>query len=162
MHRPIYRYARARVGQHAAEDVTAEVFASAVNSIATYSGKRPLLAWFYGIARHRVADHHRRTQPRESLLQRLTRTFTGSTDDPGIDHSIEALGSSEHDPGARAALLDLAPALHRLTPDQREVVVLRYLVGLTTPEIAAALGRRPAAIYSLEARALVRLRKDLG
>ena len=160
-HAPVYRYVRARVGSAAAEDVAAEIFASAVQSIAKYSGQRPLLAWLYGIAKHRVADHHRRVRPRESLLQRLT--HIGSRDgDAEVASTIELLGSSIDDPGARAELLDVAPALGRLTGDQREVLVLRHFVGLSTAEIAVLLDRQPAAVYSLEARALARLRKDLG
>lgn len=142
--------------------MTAEVFASAVRSIEKYSGNRPLLAWLYGIARHRVADHFRRARPRESLFARVSSGITGVTRDEEWRHTIEALGSSAGDPGTRASLMDLGPALGRLTPDQREVLVLRFLVGLTTPEIATAMGKGATAIYSLEARALSRLRKDLG
>lgn len=133
-----------------------------MTSIARYSGQRPLLAWLYGIAKHRVADYHRRTRPRESILARFARGITGGVDEAELRHTIEALGSSIGDPGTRAAELDVGPALQRLTAEQREVIVLRYLVGLTTPEIAAAMGRGASAIYSLEARALARLRKDLG
>lgn len=161
-HRPIYRYARARVGSTAAEDVTAEIFASAVQSIAKYSGQRPLLAWLYGIAKHRVADHHRRVRPRESLLERVTHVGSRGSGDIDVASAIELLGSSAGDPGASAELLDVAPALGRLTGDQREVLVLRHFVGLTTAEIATLLNRQAAAIYSLEARALARLRKDLA
>jgi RNA polymerase sigma-70 factor, ECF subfamily len=160
-HQPVYRYVRARVGTAAAEDVAAEIFASAVQSIAKYSGQRPLLAWLYGIAKHRVADHHRRVRPRESVLQRLTRLGSASGGDADVASAIELIGSSVDDPGARAELLDVAPALGRLTDDQREVLVLRHFVGLTTPEIASLLNRQAAAVYSLEARALARLRKDL-
>jgi len=161
-HQPLYRYVRARVGGSAAEDVTAEIFASAVKSIGRYSGQRPLLAWLYGIAKHRVADHHRRVRPRESLLARVTRLGTSGSGDTEVASAIELLGSSAGDPGARAELLDLAPALGRLTDDQREVLVLRHFVGLTTAEIARLLDRQPVAVYSLEARALARLRKDLA
>lgn len=161
-HQPLYRYTRARVGSAAAEDVTAEIFASAVQSIGKYSGQRPLLAWLYGIAKHRVADHHRHIRPRESLLQRLLPGGSRGDTETEVVSAIELLGSSADDPGARAELLDVAPALGRLTADQREVLVLRHFVGLTTPEIATLLNRQPAAVYSLEARALARLRKDLG
>ena len=161
-HQPLYRYARARVGVAAAEDVTAEIFASAVKSIAKYSGRRPLLAWLYGIARHRVADHHRGLRPRDSLFARVTRLGSDSRGDTEVASAIELLGSSAGDPGASVEQLDLAPALGRLTDDQREVLVLRHFVGLTTAEIARLLERQPSAVYSLEARALARLRKDLA
>jgi RNA polymerase sigma-70 factor (ECF subfamily) len=160
-HQPVYRYTRARVGSAAAEDVTADIFAAAVQSIAKYSGQRPLLAWLYGIAKHRVADHFRRTLPRESLLQRLNPLRSRDEGEFEASNAIELLGSSAGDPATRAELLDIQPALARLTTDQREVLVLRHFVGLSTTEIATLLGRQPAAIYSLEARALARMRKVL-
>lgn len=158
---PIYRYVRARVGTGAAEDVCAEVFASAVRSIGGYSGNRPLLAWLYGIAKHRVADHFRKNRPRESMVERFWHALPGSYDGTVDRDAIEALGSQTNDPGFRTELLDLQPALERLTRDQREVLVLRHLVGLSTTEIAAVMNRRATSVYSLEARALARIRRYL-
>lgn len=157
----VFRYVRARVGNAAAEDVAAEVFASAVRSIGSYSGTRPLLAWLYGVAKHRVADHFRRDRPRESIFGRVLRALPGSTDSLEERNIIEALGSRAQDPGYRTELLDLQPALERLTRDQREVLVLRHLVGLSTPEIASAMNRSATSIYSLEARALASVRRHL-
>jgi RNA polymerase sigma-70 factor (ECF subfamily) len=156
----VYRYVRSRVGAGMAEDVTSEVFASAVRSIGGYSGKRPMLAWLYGIAKHRVADHFRKARPRESLLERLFRPPAGE-ESGETAQIVEALGSRVQDPQSRAEMLDLEPALRRLTAEQREVLVLRYLVGLSTPEIAAAMNKRATSIYSLEARALARMRRYL-
>ncbi len=156
----IYRYVRARVGAESAEDVASEVFVSAVQSIGRFRGQRPLLAWLYGIAKHRVADHYRKARPRESLIERVSRLF-GDEDDGDARAAIEALGSSADDPGVGIERLDLGPALAKLTRDQREVLVLRHLVGLTTPEISALMGKRAASVYSLEARALAGLRRHL-
>ena len=58
--------------------------------------------------------------------------------------------------------MELARALEGLTDSQREVVALRFFAGYSTREIAAAMGKREAAIYSLEVRALASLRRFLG
>lgn len=157
----VYRYVRARVGSGSAEDVSAEVFASAVRSIGGYSRNRPLLAWLYGIAKHRVADHFRKTRRRESTVERLWQAVPTRFDRVEDGFVVEALGSRADDPGFRIELLDLRPALERLTRDQREVLVLRHLVGLSTSEIASVMNRRAASVYSLEARALARIRRYL-
>ncbi len=52
--------------------------------------------------------------------------------------------------------------MRRLRPAQREVIILHYYVGMDTNEMSVALGKRPTALYSLEARALIALRVDLG
>src|SRR5947207_13608050 len=66
-HAHVYRYVRARVSEEEAADLTADVFVAAVHSIGRYAGERPLLAWLFGIARHYVADHHRKRKRRESF-----------------------------------------------------------------------------------------------
>lgn len=57
--------------------------------------------------------------------------------------------------------LDLQQALGVLPESQREVIVLRHMVGLSTPEIAQTMGKSATAVYSLEARALLSLRRLL-
>lgn len=158
----IYRYVAARVPETETADIAGEIFAAAVTSIDRFGGERPLLAWLYGIARHRVADYHRRARRREPFIARLPGfgRFARSADEQ--DETFTPPDPSrESDPAAVIDALDIKQALHRLTDDQREVVTLRYFVGMTTSEIAAILGRQPAAIYSLEARALSKLRRDL-
>jgi len=65
------------------------------------------------------------------------------------------------DPSDRAAEVDLADALRRLSPDDRLVVALRYVLGLTSTEIGLAIGLSPAGARTRLARALTRLKKDL-
>jgi RNA polymerase sigma factor (sigma-70 family) len=62
----------------------------------------------------------------------------------------------------RADQLDVEAAVSRLPLDDRRLVALRYSGGLTSAEIADALGASPSAIRGRLARILVRLRKDLG
>ena len=140
-HAQIWRYSYGRTGSRdAADDVAAQAFAEALSSIHRYRDKgRPILAWLYVIARNLAAKQLRRTQ----------------TDAP-VTH-VEPSGGS---PEERLDGMVLADALGRLTNDQREVVVLRFYSGYSTREIAAAMRKREAAVYSLEVRAIAALRRQ--
>jgi RNA polymerase sigma factor (sigma-70 family) len=65
-------------------------------------------------------------------------------------------------PGDRAEELDLAAAMARLDPDDRRLIGMRYLVGLTSAEIAAELKSTPSSVRGRLARLLDRLRIELG
>jgi RNA polymerase sigma-70 factor (ECF subfamily) len=162
-HAPIFRYIRARTDDEAASDLASDVFAAAVSSIGRYSGERPLLAWLYGIARHHVAEFHRRRQRQTPFLSRLVALWPLTNDPERASAHLEPPSADPYgDPRFVETQLDVQAALARLTADQREVLTLRYFAGLTTREIASAMGRAPAAVYSLEARALMKLRSDLS
>lgn len=66
------------------------------------------------------------------------------------------------DPAEHAAEVDLAAALRRLSPQDRTVVAMRYLVGLTSVEMGQAIGMSPPGVRAKLARLLDRLREDLG
>jgi RNA polymerase sigma-70 factor (ECF subfamily) len=65
------------------------------------------------------------------------------------------------DPAMSAAMLDLLAALERLEPDDRALLVLRYVAGFDAAEIAHALGVRPDAVRQRAKRLIDRLREDL-
>jgi RNA polymerase sigma-70 factor (ECF subfamily) len=140
-HREVWRYAYGRTSSRdSADDLAAQVFAEALASIHRYRDKgRPILAWLYAIARNLVSKHLRRT--RRDAPERDIEPSGGSPDE-GLDSLV------------------LADALKRLTNEQREVVVLRFYAGYSTREIAAAMGKHEAAIYSLEVRAIGALRRQ--
>lgn len=159
---PIYRYVRARIwDETAAEDVAAEVFVAAVRGIARYRQEgKPFLAWLFGIAAHAVADHQRQIGRQRRLSDRLWPFSSRSRDHESERvHSDVLTTSGEED--RLIQHLDLAQAIDGLTPPQRELMTLRYFVGLETPEIAAIMGKDASAVYSLHARALVALRRLL-
>lgn len=160
---PVYRYVRSRVwDEAAAEDVAAEVFVAAVKGINRYRHQgKPILAWLFGIAAHAIADHQRRVGRQHRLSERLW-PFRGR----GTDHTTERahsemLATSGED-DRMIQSLDLAQAISGLTAPQRELMTLRYFVGLETPEIAKIMGKDVSAVYSLHARALVTLRGILA
>ena len=66
------------------------------------------------------------------------------------------------DPATRAAGLDLSAALARLTPDERRLIALRYVSGLTSSEIACEVGGSSSAVRGRLARIVERLRAELG
>jgi RNA polymerase sigma-70 factor (ECF subfamily) len=162
----IYRYVHARIfDPAAAEDVTAEVFVAAVRGIGRYRDMgRPLLAWLFGIAAHTVAGYRRSVGRQQRLLGRLLpplqRLQGGGT--PSETEVPVAGGSSVAGENALIERLDLLQAIERLPGAQREVLQLRYFVGLSAEEIAAVLGKTPTAVYSLQARAITALRRRLA
>ena len=56
---------------------------------------------------------------------------------------------------------ELVAALGRLTPDQREVVVLRFVADLPIEEVASLTGRTEGAVKSMQHRALAQLARTL-
>lgn len=173
-YRAIFRYVRARVFDEAmAEDLTSTVFVGALKGISSFRYKgRPLLAWLYRIARNVVASHQRQLLEHRGeglragldLPRRAIRHLVGRSqrdDVQAADHDLISTTSSGGDPAAMVERLDLREALTRLPAKQREVVILRFLVGLSGQEVAAVMDKQPAAIYSLQARAILALREHL-
>jgi RNA polymerase sigma-70 factor (ECF subfamily) len=73
-----------------------------------------------------------------------------------------ASSSASRDPGSDIDRLDLAPALARLRVKDRELLALRYVVELTSPEIAVHFGITPEGVRTRLHRVLERLRRDLS
>lgn len=74
---------------------------------------------------------------------------------------VADVGSSRGDPASSAALLDLAAALRRLSPDERSLLGLRYVSGLDATEIGRAMGLSSSGVRSRLARLMARLRTEL-
>ena len=147
----VHRYCRARLGrlpgsEHAADDVAQEVCLAVLSALPRYRDEgRPFEAFVFGIAAHKVVDAQRAAVraavPTEDLPE---------TADSGLGPEDHAVRSSEADTARR--LLDLLP------PHQRELLLLRVVVGLSAEETGAALGMTPGAVRVAQHRALSRLR----
>jgi RNA polymerase sigma-70 factor, ECF subfamily len=159
---PVYRYIRARVFEEsAAEDLASSVFLAAVKGIGAYKyNGQPLLAWLYRIARNVVSNHQR------SLFRQRTLSAGGVFQLPGRvlgqTRKEEPAGPPTTDPGSMVEQMDLREAMAQLPEAQREVLLLKFFVGLDAKEIAAVVGKEPAAVYSLQARGLQALRRRLN
>lgn len=143
----LYRYAFFRTRRKAdAEDIVSQVFLEAVKGIDRYRYQgRPIIAWLFRIAHNLIADNQKRQQRRS-------------------DNEGASLGPSSRGEGPESAIenLDLLQALDGLGDDQRDVILLRFFMSMRAREIAEILGKSEAAVYSLQARALLTLRQTLG
>ncbi|PRY40640.1 sigma-70 family RNA polymerase sigma factor [Umezawaea tangerina] len=152
----VVRYCRARVGRHertfgSADDVAQDICLAVLTALPTFRDQgRPFLAFVFGIAAHKVADAHRasaknRVEPMSEVP----------------DFEEVAAGPEE-----RALLDDLSTrmgGLLRTLPErQREILVLRVVLGLSADEAAEAIGSTPGAIRVAQHRALTQLRKAVG
>jgi RNA polymerase sigma-70 factor (ECF subfamily) len=79
-----------------------------------------------------------------------------------IDEATAKSASSQGDPAGRSEDIDLANALARLDPDDRALLALRYVAGLSATELARALGISPSGTRAKLARLMAHLRKELG
>ena len=149
-HSTIYRYIFYRVGDApTAEDLTATVFVRVVENIDGYQYRgRPLLSWLYTIARNVVVDFHRRG--------------AGQTTLP-LDESLTT-GATDVEQAAERALTQrsLAAALSHLTEDQRQVILLKFVEGMSNEEVSRVMGKTVGGIKSLQHRALAALARVLG
>lgn len=146
----VYRFARRLCGDgDDARDVTQDTLATLAREVASFRGEARLSSWLFAIAR----SHCRR--------QRRPRADAPSA--PLVD---DAHPASAPDPEAATADAELARALEAalagLADDQREVVLLRDVEGLTAPETAAALGLTVEAVKSRLHRARAALRDALA
>lgn len=144
----VYRYVYYRVRDDAeAEDLTSDVFMKALRAIPRYEPRQAFLAWLYRIARNSVIDHVRRGGRQVSFEDALRHEEVHNAVDP----DLELLAGSDK--------ATLRTALKRLTPLQQEVIVLRFLEGYSTDEIARLIGKREGTVRGIQFRALGALRQ---
>jgi RNA polymerase sigma-70 factor (ECF subfamily) len=150
-HTPIFRFLLARVGNRIeAEDMAAEVFVEAARRVRSFDGSGTAFAgWLFTIARHDLLDRGR--------AQRR-RVVVPVADVPDVE--------VVPDPADRVAeLLDagrVRDALATLTPEQRDVVLLKFASGLSNEEVAETLGKPIGAVKSLQHRGLAALKRVLA
>lgn len=144
--RRVFSLARFSLPTDAAEDALAETFVRAWSAVPRYRDTgAPFVAWLYGIARHVVADMHRaraRVDPHDDSDREWV--DTASTAEADVDR------------------LMLQAALEKLPDEQRTVVELKFLAGLSNEEVGAALGKSPGAVNTQQWRALSALRELMG
>ncbi|HEX3780178.1 MAG TPA: sigma-70 family RNA polymerase sigma factor [Pseudonocardiaceae bacterium] len=151
----VVRYCRARVGRQersfaSADDVAQEVCLAVLTALPSYRDQgRPFLAFVYGIAAHKVADAHR------AAARNRSEPVAEVPDEPDEDAGPEQRAMRGELSDQMADLLQVLPA------KQREIVVLRVVVGLSAEETAVAVGSTPGAVRVAQHRALARLRLNL-
>jgi RNA polymerase sigma-70 factor (ECF subfamily) len=153
--RLVYRFVSVKMGSGHPEldDIVQETLIGASTSIRTLRGESnaQVAAWLLSIARHKVADHLRAryTGPHESLQS------AGGAEivDAGtpVDEQVVAIQRAER----------LRQAMNLLTPEQEEVLTLRFVLGFGIDEVAAITRRPPGAVKSMQHRALASLHQKL-
>jgi RNA polymerase sigma-70 factor (ECF subfamily) len=139
-----YFYHRLGADRALAEDLTQETFLAAVAELRRGTAVVVPVPWILGVARHKLLDHFRRQR-------RIGWTFL-SWENVVEDDDLIAMEVNETTAAQAIAALATVPS------PQREALLLKYLDGLTVPEVAAALGRSVSATESLLARGRVTFR----
>jgi RNA polymerase sigma-70 factor, ECF subfamily len=128
--------------QHDAEDITQHVFLKLMSVIGKYRAREvPFTSWLLRVARNAALDHIRR---RRSVLCEEVYDSTQQGDSSGDD-----------------LRRGLEQALEALPDEQRNVIMLRHLVGLTPGEIATQMGRTESSIHGLHHRGRHTLKREL-
>jgi RNA polymerase sigma-70 factor, ECF subfamily len=142
----IHRYVYFRVFDHElAEDITSLVFLKVWENLGRFQGgKIPFSNWLYRIAHNTIIDYYR-TQKTVIALEDADPLRLSYSD--GMEEKID-INTLSH---------KLVDVLEELTQTQREVLVLKFIWGLTTKEIARKVHKQQGAVRALQMRGLKRL-----
>jgi RNA polymerase sigma-70 factor (ECF subfamily) len=152
----VYRYVAMKMGRDHPDldDVVQEVLVAAAGSIggvrAEHDGSVP--KWFLSIANHKIADFRRRSMARPQIY--LEDANPEDTAVASVD--IEEVVVQRH----RNRLV--REAMRGLTPEQEEVLVLRFVLGFDGAQVAAITGRTLGAVKALQFRGMASLGKLLA
>ena len=147
----IYSYLHVTVGnRHDAEDLTTQTFLKMLESIGRFRWQSaPFSAWLFRIAHNLAMDHfrsRRRWQPEEEVPE------PPGEEEPSAElTAMQTIG--------RESMLKL---IDRLSPEQQQVLTLKFVFNLPNAEVAAILDKTEGAIKSLQHRALVSLQKQIA
>jgi RNA polymerase sigma-70 factor, ECF subfamily len=146
----IYSYLHMSVGnRHDAEDLTTQTFLKMLESIGRFKFQAaPFSAWLFRIAHNLAMDHFRaarRWQPEEEVPEP-----PGDEEPSAEAQALQAIG--------RQSMLEL---IEGLSPEQQQVLTLKFVFNFPNAEVATILGKTEGAIKSLQHRALVSLQKQI-
>ena len=147
---PLYAYAYRQLGsQQLAEDFVAETFERFLKALQGGGGPDDhLQAYLYRITHNLITDHYRRDPPPPLALEE---------DRVPQEKNQPARVVEQREQADR-----IRRALHLLTDEQRQVVVLRFLEGWSTREVARTLGKSRGAVRAQQHRALASLERILS
>lgn len=146
--RPIYRYIFSRIGEaRQAEDLTAQVFLEALESLPRYRHNGHFAAWLFSIARHKVVDHYR--SHRSELPMPVNAEESNLKGDP-----LTALIQSEE-------AQHISKLIHQLDEQDQDLLRLRFVAELNFGEIARLVNSNVEATKKRFYRLLNHLRQQL-
>lgn len=148
----VYRYVAAKVAdRHDAEDLTEEVFAGALQSAGSLraADEAAFLGWLFQIARYKIAD-------------RLRRQYRKPTEALAPTHEVADADPTPEEAALRAdAQASVRAAVAALTPEQQDVILMKYVLDYDNAQAARVMGKSPGAVNQLQHRALAQLRRTL-
>src|ERR1041384_1185009 len=147
----IYSYLHVSVGnRHDAEDLTTQTFLKMLEKIGSFKWQSaPFSAWLFRIAHNLAMEHfraRRRWQPEEEVPE------PPGSEEPSAE--MEAMHSI-----GRQSMMEL---IERLSPEQQQVLTLKFVFNFPNAEVATILGKTEGAIKSLQHRALASLQKQIA
>lgn len=147
----IYRYVYFKVGNRAqAEDLTEEVFVKAWEALPQYQiGESPFTSWLYRIAHNLTVDFFRRNRNEQTLLEETHNPIANP------DQTPEQILVGQQD------LEALVAAVGQLAPLEQEVLILRFVEGLSHRQVAESIGKSDGASRVIQHRALATVAKLL-
>lgn len=144
----IFRYVRVRIyDQHLAQDLTGEIFLHMMENLSKYRVMDgiPFSAWLYRLAHNHLINHFRKENSQVHEPLALLDELADGEDSPALVAE------------KRLELQRIRRALEQIDVSQREVVVLRFLLGMSIAEVAVALEKSIPAVKALQYRGILTL-----
>ena len=151
-HEAIFRYIWSRVSnQQLAEDLAGEVFTRMVTNLPNYRHTgAPFQAWLFRIAHNLVIDSHRESSTHQEVPLEQGLYNSEGQDDPAQIFEEQAF------------IEQIRVLLKELKPFKQDVLILRFIIGLSLEEVATILGRNKGVIKVTQHRALKELRQIIA
>jgi len=142
----IYAYFLYRVNfdRKTAEDLTSEVFLKAFKNFSGFDGARSFQSWVYSISRHHLINYYKTSKRQVSLTEAIN---LPAKSDSAVENHLE--------------LERAVKAINSLGAGYQELLLMRYLEGLTNGEIASILGKEEGAVRAQISRGRAQLKKIL-
>ena len=150
----ISRYAFVHIGEkNDAEDIAGETFLRALKTLDSYQERGvPINAWLFKIAHNLVVDYLRKRTKVKMQSMDITTDITMVADNEDPSMLVEKNIQIEKIKGA----------MQNLTADQRTVIGLRFLGGMTSKEVADIMNKNDGAVREMQRAAIERLRNILA
>jgi RNA polymerase sigma-70 factor (ECF subfamily) len=150
-HAKIFHYLMFRLNDlQQAEDLTGEVFVRMLKALPGYQERKiPFEAWLYRIARNLLIDEYRKNRIRQYVSLNELREVAAA--DESVTERSDSAWSFEI----------VRQAMEQIEPSQREVIELRFLVGLPAKDTALVLDKTVHAVKALQHRGLQNLRAKI-
>ena len=135
----IFRFISYRINNRdEAEDLTSEVFLRLVRSRDVIIGNTQ--AWLYRVAKNIITDHYRHNSIRRNIIER--------------NDELNEYSDPKSDTSAGTTAYDIERSLKHLTDEQYQVIILKFIEGYSTREVASIMEKTEGAVKGLQFRAL--------